>query len=113
MMKKAIAIALCGLTVFAAAACAPEERIIYSNPQVLSEAGTYPILKDEYVGEIELTIMGANNAAINPDWANNKFFQRMEELMRDYAAYLRKSAATYRDTKDSIAQSARTLSQGS
>lgn len=80
MMKKAIAIALCGLTVFAAAACAPEERIIYSNPQVLSEAGTYPILKDEYVGEIELTIMGANNAAINPDWANNKFFQRMEEL---------------------------------
>lgn len=33
--------------------------------------------------------------------------------MRDYAAYLRKSAATYRDTQNSIAQSAKTLSQGS
>lgn len=40
-------------------------------------------------------------------------FQRMEKLMRDYAAYLRKSAATYRDTQNSIAQSAKTLSQGS
>ena len=40
-------------------------------------------------------------------------FQRMEALMRDYAAYLRKSATTYRDTQNSIAQSAKNLSQGS
>lgn len=40
-------------------------------------------------------------------------FQRMEQLMRDYAAYLRKAAQTYRDTQDSVAAQAKTLSQGS
>lgn len=40
-------------------------------------------------------------------------FQRMEKLMREYATYLRKSAAAYRDTQNSIAQSAKNLSQGS
>ena len=40
-------------------------------------------------------------------------FQRMTKLMRDYAAYLRKAAATYRDTQDNVASKAKTLSQGS
>lgn len=40
-------------------------------------------------------------------------FQRMEKLMRDYAAYLRKTAATYRETQSSIAAEAKRLSQGS
>lgn len=52
----------------------------YSNPQVLREAGLYPIVKPEYADEISLKVMGANNSSINVDWANNKFFKRMEEL---------------------------------
>lgn len=39
-------------------------------------------------------------------------FQRMTRLMRDYATYLRKTAAAYRDTQDSIAAGAKQLSQG-
>ena len=39
-------------------------------------------------------------------------FQRMTRLVRDYAAYLRKSASAYRDTQDSVAGSAKTLSRG-
>lgn len=40
-------------------------------------------------------------------------FQRMTQLMRDYAAYLRKSASTYRETRSNVASQARSLSQGS
>lgn len=40
-------------------------------------------------------------------------FQRMTQLMRDYAAFLRKAAAAYRETQDNIASQAKTLSQGS
>ena len=39
-------------------------------------------------------------------------FQRMTRLMRDYAEYLRKAAASYRETQDSVAAKAKTLSQG-
>lgn len=39
-------------------------------------------------------------------------FQRMTKLMRDYAAYLRKAAAAYRETQDNVASGAKTLSQG-
>ena len=40
-------------------------------------------------------------------------FQRMTRLMKDYADYLRKTAKTYRDTQDTVANKAKTLSQGS
>lgn len=40
-------------------------------------------------------------------------FQRMAKLMRDYAAYLRKAAAAYRETQDTVASDAKNLSQGS
>ena len=40
-------------------------------------------------------------------------YQRMTQLMRDYAAYLRKAAAAYRETRSNIASQARSLSQGS
>lgn len=40
-------------------------------------------------------------------------FQKMERLMRDYAAYLRKVAESYRTTQDNVAAKAKTLSQGS
>ncbi len=39
-------------------------------------------------------------------------FQRMTSLMREYAAYLRKVAAAYRETQDSIVAGAKNLSQG-
>lgn len=40
-------------------------------------------------------------------------FQRMTQLMRDYAAYLRKVAASYRETRSNVVNAAKTLSQGS
>lgn len=40
-------------------------------------------------------------------------FQKMTQLMRDYAAYLHKAAAAYRQTQDDIASGAKSLSQGS
>jgi WXG100 family type VII secretion target len=40
-------------------------------------------------------------------------FQRMEKLMRDYADYLRKVAASYRQVQENVESSAKTLSQGS
>ena len=40
-------------------------------------------------------------------------FQRMTQLMRDYAAYLRKAAAAYRETRGNVVSQAKTLSQGS
>ena len=40
-------------------------------------------------------------------------FQRMEQLMREYASFLKKSAAAYRQTQADIEAKARTLSQGS
>ncbi len=82
MFKKMFAAALAfTLSVSAGlAGCAKKQKEVYSNPQVLAEAGTFPILKEEYVGKIKLKLMGANNAAINPDWENNKFFQRMKRL---------------------------------
>ena len=55
----------------------------------------------------------ANPAFTNQIEGFRDDFQRMEQLMRDYAAYLRKTATTYRDTQNSIAQSAKSLSQGS
>lgn len=56
--------------------CKTTDIIIHSNPDVLTEPGTYPIINEEHAGEVVLNVMGASNAAINPDWAKNKFFQR-------------------------------------
>ncbi|MGI6713829.1 MAG: hypothetical protein ACOX3K_02065 [Bacilli bacterium] len=52
---------------------------LHSHPEVLTEPGTFPIIKEEYRGEVSLKIMGASNAAINPDWSKNKFFIRFSE----------------------------------
>ena len=40
-------------------------------------------------------------------------FEKMKSLMDDYANFLTKSANTYRETQESIASRAKTLSQGS
>lgn len=60
-------------------ACASELPQGYSNPQVLTEAGIYPILKEEYKG-ITLDMMALNHASISADWSKNEFFKRMESL---------------------------------
>ena len=78
-MKRLLALLLV-LCVFGACACGGQEIVKHSNPQVLADSGLYPILKEEYRGNITLKVMGANNSSINIDWANNKFFKRMEEL---------------------------------
>ena len=41
------------------------------------------------------------------------YFEKMKSLMDDYANFLTKSANTYRETQESIASRAKTLSQGS
>ena len=55
------------------------EQGLPSHPEVLTEAGTYPIIKEEYKGQVSINVMGASNAAINPDWSKNKFFLRFSE----------------------------------
>ncbi|MDR2201580.1 MAG: hypothetical protein LBP26_02275 [Clostridiales bacterium] len=82
MKKRIMAIVLCVITALLVIACGDKKNTgpEHSNPQVLTEAGVYPIIKDDYKGQIRLKIMGANNAAIDPDWGDNKFFKRMETL---------------------------------
>lgn len=99
-------------------------QIIVETSQLDSAAGRVEELASTYnsnytalfnaVQELQKAWGGTDNVAFtNQIEGFRDDFQRMEKLMRDYAAYLRKSAATYRDTQNSIAQSARTLSQGS
>ena len=59
--------------------CKQNKQEVYSHPEVLTEPGTFPIIKDEYQGKVVLNVMGASNAAINPDWSKNKFFTRFSE----------------------------------
>jgi putative aldouronate transport system substrate-binding protein len=51
----------------------------HSNPQVVTDPGVYPILKEEY-RDIKLSMMGLTHASVSPDWANNEYFKRMKEL---------------------------------
>ena len=99
-------------------------QIVVETSQLDSAAGRVEDLANTYntnynalfstVQELQNAWSGVDNTAFtNQIEGFRDDFQRMEKLMRDYAAYLRKSAATYRDTQNSIAQSAKTLSQGS
>ena len=99
-------------------------QIVVETTQLDSAAGRVEDLANTYstnytalfatIQEMQNAWAGVDNTAFtNQIEGFRDDFQRMEKLMRDYAAYLRKSAATYRDTQNSIAQSAKTLSQGS
>ena len=99
-------------------------QIVVETSQLDSAAGRVEDLANTYntnynalfstVQALQSSWSGTDNTAFtNQIEGSRDDFQRMEKLMRDYAAYLRKSAATYRDTQNSIAQSAKTLSQGS
>lgn len=54
-------------------------NIIYSHPEVLTDAGVYPIINDQYKGQVKIGMYGCNNSGIDIDWANNKFFKRFSE----------------------------------
>lgn len=85
--------------------------------QVESLAGTYNSTYTKLfqaVQQMQNAWSGEDNVAFtNQIEGFRDDFQRMEQLMKDYAAYLRKVATTYRDTQDSITAGAKNLSQGS
>ncbi len=61
-------------------ACAPTPPLGgHGNPGVVTEVGTYPVIKEEYKG-ITLEMMALNHSAITADWSTNEFFKRMETL---------------------------------
>ena len=79
-MKKIVSVVVCFFLILGMAGCGTGLTEKHSNPQVLTEAGLYPIVKEEYREDITLTVMGANDSSLDLDWANNKFFKRMENL---------------------------------
>lgn len=99
-------------------------QIVVETGQLDSTAGRVEQLAGDYRSEystlFELVASmksawdGEDNVAfVNQIEGFRDDFQRMEQLMRDYAAYLRKAAQTYRDTQDTVAAQAKNLSQGS
>lgn len=92
-------------------------RLDATADKVDSLAGDY---ESEYnalfrtVADLKSAWDGKDNAAFtNQIEGFRDDFQRMTRLMRDYAAYLRKAAAAYRDTQDELEKKAKTLTQGS
>lgn len=80
-MKKWNCIALASVLMATAVcgACAPGQLETHSNAHVVTDAGIYPVVKEEYRG-ITLDMMALNHASISADWASNEFFKRMESL---------------------------------
>lgn len=76
-------------------------------------ASEYKSLYDQFykvTGDMGSTYRGEDNLAyINQISGFQDDFQKMYQLMLDYADYLRKAAKNYRDTQDSITAQARNL----
>ena len=99
-------------------------QIVVDTSRLDSTAAQVDKLADAYEGEyialfgtvkeMQTAWAGEDNTAFTTQIEGFRDdFQRMTQLMRDYAAYLRKAAAAYRETQDNIASQAKTLSQGS
>lgn len=99
-------------------------KIIVETAQLDNVAGQVERLADTYeteynnlfgtVRDLQAGWSGEDNVAFtNQIEGFRDDFQRMTKLMREYAAYLRKAATSYRDTQDNITNTAKTLSQGS
>lgn len=99
-------------------------QIIVDSTRLDSTAAQVDRLADDYereygamfntVQEMQNAWSGEDNVAFTTQIEGFRDdFQRMTKLMRDYAAYLRKAAAAYRETQDNVASTAKTLSQGS
>lgn len=98
-------------------------KIIVDTSRLDSTAAQVDRLADQYeseYGSLFGTVRDLQNAWAGED--NTAFtnqiegfrddFQRMTHLMRDYAAYLRKAAGSYRAAQDNIAAGAKSLTQG-
>ena len=94
-------------------------KIVVETSRLDSTAAQVERLADQYqseYGSLFGTVRDLQNAWSGEDnvaFTNQIDFQKMERLMRDYAAYLRKVAESYRTTQDNVAAKAKTLSQGS
>ena len=99
-------------------------KIIVETSRLNCTASQVDRLADQYeseygslfgtVRELQNAWAGEDNIAFtNQIEGFRDDFQRMTKLMRDYAAYLRKVAESYRATQDDVAARAKTLSQGS
>lgn len=58
------------------ASCKKEEPV----QDVMNHDSLYPIIKEEYQDTFKLTMMAPSYYTVDPDWENNKFFIRMNEL---------------------------------
>lgn len=98
-------------------------KIIAETSRLDSTANQVDQLADQYeseYGALFATVRDMQNAWAGED--NVAFtnqiegfrddFQRMTRLMRDYAAYLRKVATSYRDKQGDLAARVKNLSQG-
>ena len=95
-------------------------KIVVETSRLDSTAAQVERLADQYgslfgtVRDLQNAWSGEDNVAFtNQIEGFRNDFQKMERLMRDYAAYLRKVAESYRTTQDNVAAKAKTLSQGS
>ena len=99
-------------------------KIVVETSRLDSTAAQGERLADQYqseygslfgtVRDLQNAWSGEDNVAFtNQIEGFRNDFQKMERLMRDYAAYLRKVAESYRTTQDNVAAKAKTLSQGS
>lgn len=99
-------------------------KIIVETSRLDSTAAQVERLSDQYKREYDSlfgTVRDLQNAFDGEDYVafTNQIegfhddFQRMERLMREYAAFLRKAAESYRTTQDDAVARAKTLSQGS
>lgn len=98
-------------------------KIIVETNRLNSTASRVEQLADQYeseygslfgtVRELQNAWSGEDNIAFtNQIEGFRDDFRRMTKLMRDYAAYLRKTADTYRAIRDENVAKAKTLSQG-
>ena len=99
-------------------------QIIVDTSRLITVAGQVDTYADTYKRTYEALykkVDDLKSQSIGKD--NDKFttqiygfqddFQRMEKLMRDYAEYLRKSAAALKETEDKLTTEAGRLSTGS
>ncbi len=99
-------------------------QIIADTTRLDSTAQSVITLADNYhqeyfalfssVQQLQSTWEGVDNKAFTEQIEGFRDdFQRMEQLMRDYAEFLKKTAATYRQAQSEIVNAAQTLPQGS
>jgi putative aldouronate transport system substrate-binding protein len=83
MRKKFSILLFFGLIVSVAAnlvACDTGDDNRNVNDEVINVESAYPIIKEGFQDDIKFTMMAPSYYTVDIDWANNKFFKRMNEL---------------------------------